>query len=61
EAFAVAGGVPPDLARQRREGISAGLSVLAPQEDEARLAEAGFAEVEVFYVGGVFRGWVCRA
>ena len=61
EAFAVAAGVPADMARQRREGISAGLSVLAPQEDEALLVEAGFTEVEVFYVGGAFRGWVCRA
>lgn len=61
EAFAVAGGVPADLARQRREGISAGLSVLAPEDDEALLREAGFTGVEVFYVGGVFRGWICRA
>lgn len=61
EAFAVAGGVPADLARQRREGISVGLSVLAPEQDEALLQEAGFTGVEVFYVAGVFRGWVCRA
>lgn len=61
EAFAVAGGVPADMARQRREGISASLSVLAPEDDEALLMESGFTEVEVFYVGGVFRGWVCRA
>lgn len=61
EAFAVAGGVPPDLAHQRREGITAGLSVLAPQEDEALLAQAGFAGIEVFYVGGAFRGWICHA
>lgn len=61
EAFAVAGGVPAELARQRRDGISAGLSVLAPEDDEALLTEAGFTGVEVFYVAGVFRGWVCRA
>jgi len=61
EAFAVAGGVAPALALQRREGIAASLSVLAPQEDEALLREAGFSDIEVFYVGGVFRGWICRA
>ena len=61
EAFAVAGGVAPELALQRREGIAASLSVLAPQEDEALLREAGFSDIEVFYVGGVFRGWICRA
>ncbi|TXG00163.1 class I SAM-dependent methyltransferase [Massilia arenae] len=61
EAFAVAGGVAPEMARQRREGIEASLSVLAPQDDEALLREAGFDDIELFYVGGVFRGWVCRA
>lgn len=61
EAFAVAGGVAPEMARQRREGIAASLPVLAPQEDEALLREAGFDDIDVFYVGGVFRGWICRA
>ncbi|WP_184237541.1 class I SAM-dependent methyltransferase [Massilia timonae] len=61
EAFAVAGGVAPEMARQRREGIAASLAVLAPQEDEALLREAGFDDIDVFYVGGVFRGWICRA
>jgi len=61
EAFAVAGGVPAGMARRRREGIAAGLSVLAPSDDEALLTGAGFAGVELFYVGGVFRGWICRA
>lgn len=61
EAFAVAGGVAPEMARQRREGIAASLAVLAPQEDDALLREAGFDDIDVFYVGGVFRGWICRA
>lgn len=61
EAFAVAGGVAPEMARQRRDGIAAGLQVLAPDEDEALLREAGFLDIEVFYVGGAFRGWVCHA
>lgn len=61
EAFAVAGGVAPEMARQRREGIAAGLAVLAPNADEALLRQAGFRDIEVFYVGGVFRGWICGA
>ncbi|WP_306393477.1 class I SAM-dependent methyltransferase [Telluria beijingensis] len=61
EAFALANGVAPDLARRRREGILANLSVLAPGEDEALLREAGFEDIDVFYVGGAFRGWVCRS
>ena len=23
--------------------------------------EAGFSDIEMFYAGGVFRGWICRA
>lgn len=61
EAFAVAHGVPPDMARQRRDGIAATLPVLAPEHDEALLRASGFDEIELFYAGGVFRGWVCRA
>ncbi len=61
EAFAVAGGVAPEMARQRREGIEASLPVLSPHEDEALLREAGFSDIDVFYVGGVFRGWICRS
>lgn len=61
EAFAVAGGVAPEMARQRRDGIAASLPILSPGEDEALLREAGFLDIEVFYVGGAFRGWICRA
>lgn len=37
------------------------LPALAPEEDEALLAEAGFSDIELFYAGFSFRGWVCRA
>lgn len=61
EAFAVAGGVPPELARGRRDGIARALPVLAPAQDEAILREGGFDDIDLFYVGGIFRGWICRA
>lgn len=58
EAFAVSAGVGPAQARQRREVIGATLPVLAPGQDEALLREAGFRDVDLFYVGGIFRGWI---
>lgn len=61
EAFAVSAGVPPDEARKRRQGIGRALPMLAPEQDEALLREAGFKDVALFYVGGIFRGWICHA
>lgn len=37
------------------------LPLLAPQEEEALLAEAGFSNVALFYAGFSFRGWVATA
>lgn len=34
------------------------LPLLSPEEDEALLREAGFADVALFYAGFSFRGWV---
>jgi len=35
--------------------------VLTPQEDEAILRETGFSDVQMFYMGFAFRGWVATA
>lgn len=43
------------------EAMRKSLPALSPEEDEALLQEAGFGDVELFYVGFSFRGWVCRA
>lgn len=61
EAFAVSAGVPPDDARRRREGLAGRLPILAPRQDEALLREGGFRDVELFYVAGIFRGWIAYA
>lgn len=37
------------------------LPVLPVEEDEALLAEAGFSDIELFYAGFSFRGWVAAA
>ena len=34
------------------------LPVLSPEQDEAVLRKAGFADVELFYAAVSFRGWV---
>ena len=61
EAFIVASGGSPDMARKRREGVEKALPVLSPEEDEALLREAGFHAVTPFYVAFTFRGWVAYA
>src|SRR3989344_2737789 len=60
-AFQVASGVPPEHAARARDKVAAELAVLTPQEDEAILREAGFSDVQMFYMGFAFRGWVASA
>lgn len=60
-AFAVASGVAPEQAASAALAIPERLPILAPEEDEALLREAGFADVTLFYVGLAFRGWVAYA
>lgn len=61
EAYIVASGGTPEMARRRREGVEKALPVLSPEEDEALLGDAGFADVTLFYTGFTFRGWVAYA
>lgn len=60
-AFAVASGVEPAQAENAREAIGARLPILAPEDDERLLREAGFEDVTLFYVGLAFRGWLAYA
>lgn len=60
-AFAIANGVDPEKARTAGATIHEQLPILSPEQDEALLREAGFSEVNVFYVGLAFRGWVAHA
>lgn len=41
--------------------IDSHLNILAPEQDEAILREAGFSNVSLFYAGFTFRGWVAYA
>jgi tRNA (cmo5U34)-methyltransferase len=60
-AFAIASGVDPDVAHKARSAVDANLRMLAPEEDEAILREAGFSEVSLFYAAFTWRGWIARA
>jgi tRNA (cmo5U34)-methyltransferase len=60
-AFAVSSGVEPDKAEIARASIAAQLPILAPEQEEVILHEAGFSNIELFYAAFAFRGWVAYA
>lgn len=57
-AFAVASGVPASHAENAISAISSRLPLLAPEQDEALMQQAGFEHIELFYAGFTFKGWV---
>jgi tRNA (cmo5U34)-methyltransferase len=48
----------PDKVSHTLAAVNAKLCILSPDEDEAMLQTAGFRNVELFYTGLAFRGWV---
>jgi len=60
-AFAVTSGGDPEMVVKARAAIEAGVSMLAPDEDEAIFRAAGFSELSLFYAAFNWRGWVARA
>lgn len=61
-AFAIAAGVPAAQASSGAAAIKERLPVLTPQQEIDLLGEAGFTDVELFYAGFTFKGWVaCKA
>lgn len=60
-AYAISSGVDARKARVAADTIGAQVPVLAPAKDEALLRAAGFRDVEIFYAGLAFRGWIARA
>lgn len=60
-AFVASSGVEPAKARAAAEAVGARLPVLSPAQDEALMREAGFGELQMFYAGMAFRGWVASA
>ena len=60
-AFGAPDGTDPAQLQASREAIGTRLSILAPEDEEAMLREAGFSDVSLFYAGLSFRGWVAYA
>lgn len=60
-AFLIASGLGPDQAANARQAIDSKTHILAPEQDEAVLREAGFSNVSLFYAAFSFRGWVAYA
>jgi tRNA (cmo5U34)-methyltransferase len=60
-AFAVLSGVDPEQAKATTEALGKRLPILAPEQDEELMRKAGFSDINTFYVGLAFRGWVAHA
>lgn len=60
-AFGAPAGTDPAQLENSRRAIATRLSILAPEEEEAMLREAGFSNVSLFYAGLSFRGWLSYA
>ena len=60
-AFVAASGVESDKVANALAAIDRQLHILTPEQDEAILREAGFSNVNLFFAGFTFRGWVAYA
>lgn len=60
-AYARASGVDAETVAGAYESQRANVGLVPPERNEALLSEAGFVDVELFYVGMNWRGWVAYA
>lgn len=60
-AFGAGDGVDAALLESSRQAVASRLTILAPEDEEAMLRDAGFSGVCLFYAGLSFRGWVSYA
>jgi tRNA (cmo5U34)-methyltransferase len=60
-AFAIASGAEPEKVQNARTAVEAHLNLLAPEQDEAILRDAGFSDISPFYTAFTWRGWVAYA
>lgn len=52
---------PPAQAEAAQAAMKTKLSILAPEEEEALLKQAGFCQISLFYAAFSFKGWVAYA
>jgi tRNA (cmo5U34)-methyltransferase len=57
-AFSASNGMDAAMLESGRQRILAQLPILSPEQDMELLRQAGFADVELFYAGFGFKGWV---
>jgi tRNA (cmo5U34)-methyltransferase len=57
-AFAATSGIIFDKARIDHAIVDKHLRILTPEQDQALLRDAGFSDIQLFYTGFAFRGWV---
>ena len=57
-AYALASGVAAETVAGARRSIEALSSMVSVPREEQLIVEAGFKDIEVFYVGMAWRGWV---
>ncbi|GLQ52935.1 methyltransferase [Devosia nitrariae] len=60
-AFGAPEGTDAAQLESSRQAIGGKLSILAPEEEEEMLRDAGFSGVSLFYAGFSFKGWVAYA
>ena len=60
-AYGAPDGTDPAKLESARQAIGSRLTILAPEEEEAMLREAGFSSVTPFYAAFSFRGWMSYA
>jgi tRNA (cmo5U34)-methyltransferase len=60
-AFGARSDMSPAQMEISRQAIASRLAILAPEEEEAMLQKAGFSNVNLFYAGFSFKGWLSYA
>ena len=60
-AFGMPDGTDPARMEDSRRAIATRLAILAPEEEEAMLRDAGFSNASLFYAAFSFKGWVAYA
>lgn len=60
-AYSFPSAANPTQMEASRQAIATKLTILAPEEEEELLREAGFGNVSLFYAGFSFKGWVAYA
>jgi tRNA (cmo5U34)-methyltransferase len=60
-AYPIAMGADAAEVGKFRAAVAASLNSLSPEQDEAILRDGGFSQVDLFYAGLTWRGWVMRA